>query len=133
MAARESGAVNAPKDFEIGVFCGSYVTPVDQSYFDHLEMIRGRSRKSKVEAEARRAVAMGTAGPQQYILAVNGATVNQHGKIVPAEQPTSSSQNSEIDRQRQNSNGDSATVQSRMDISIHNMGDFPSDGQVNQY
>lgn len=127
MAARESGAENAPKDFEIGVFCGSYVTPVDQSYFDHLEQIRGQSRKMKVEAEARRAVAMGVAGPQQYKLATNGATVNSEGKVVPAGSVTPSLDTSGNSRRRVDSSEESPTVRTRMDISIHNMGDFPSD------
>lgn len=128
LAAVESGAVEAPKDFEIGVFCGSYVTPVDQSYFDHLEQIRGQSRKLKVEAEARRAVAMGIAGPQQLRLAANGATVNHEGKVVPAGQLTPSLQISEHGSRNLDQHEESPTVRSRrMDISLHNFGDYATD------
>lgn len=120
-AAAQSEAVDAPSNFEVGVFCGSYITPVDQSYFDHLEQIRGQSRKLKVEAEARRAVAMGVAGSQQIKLATNGAVVNGDGRVVPA--GTEASEAARYYSQQ----ADSPSVKTRMDIAIHNMGDFPSD------
>ena len=36
-----------PKDFEIGVFSGKYITPVDNNYFGHLETVRRESRRMK--------------------------------------------------------------------------------------
>lgn len=124
MAARDSNAINPPKDFEVGVFCGSYITPVDHSYFDHLERIRGQSRKLKVEAEARRAVALGIAGPQQVRLAANGAVVNHEGKILPAGQSTSSLHATDPSSQGLDHKEQSPTAKASMDISIYNMGDF---------
>ena len=127
MAAKESGAVNAPSDFEVGVFCGTYVTPVNQSYFEHLERIRGQTRKQKVEAEARRAVAFGIAGPQQLKVAANGARVNGDGKVIPAEREDINTEIHSSDNMTRRDDEDSPTVKTRMDISIHNMGDFPTD------
>ena len=36
-----------PKDFEVGVFSGSYITPVESNYFGHLEQVRRESRRMK--------------------------------------------------------------------------------------
>lgn len=126
MAAKESEAVNAPSDFEVGVFCGTYVTPVDETYFEHLEHIRGRTRRQKVEAEARRAVASGTAGPQQLKVAANGAMVNGNGKVVAAERDSHVAM-PEINNMTKQGDDESLSVKTRMDISMHNIADFPTD------
>ena len=73
-----------PSNFEVGVFCGKYVTPVDDEYFQHLEQIRGQSRKLKVHEEARRAVASGVAEEYQVEMAVRGVDVDHDGRVVPA-------------------------------------------------
>ncbi|KAJ9659068.1 amidophosphoribosyltransferase [Neophaeococcomyces mojaviensis] len=125
MAARESGAANAPSNFEVGVFCGTYVTPVDHAYFNHLEQIRGQSRKLKVEAEARRAVAFGIAGVDQLKVAANGAVVDGEGKVKPAEPADPTLRIMHAQNHVHNYEAESPSVKTRMDISIHNMGDFP--------
>lgn len=127
IAAREHGGANAPSNFEVGVFCGSYITPVDRAYFEHLEQIRGQSRRLKVEAEARRAVASGLAGPQEIKLAANGATVDENGRVVPAE-PTSVTVKIPEHNNMTSTQDESPSVKTRMDISIYNMGDFPREG-----
>jgi amidophosphoribosyltransferase len=38
----------ATQEFEVGIFCGTYVTPVKDGYFEHLESVRGANRKQKV-------------------------------------------------------------------------------------
>lgn len=44
-ACAECSPENGPKQFEVGVFCGSYVTPVPEGYFDHLANSRGKKSK----------------------------------------------------------------------------------------
>ena len=131
-AAREAQAVDAPSNFEVGVFCGTYITPVDGDYFEHLERIRGQTRKFKVIDEARRAVAQGTAGDQQIQFATNGAVVTDTGMVVPAVNGNTRKQSVQTDvmdshRDSTTSLGmeeESPTVRDRMDISLHNLGDF---------
>ena len=45
-ATQDSGH-ERPHAFEVGVFCGQYVTPVSLGYLDRLETIRGPSSKVK--------------------------------------------------------------------------------------
>jgi len=49
--------LSEPQSFEVGVFCGQYVTPVPQDYFDHLEEIRGNRKPLKVSEATPRMVA----------------------------------------------------------------------------
>jgi amidophosphoribosyltransferase len=127
-AAHDTGA-EGPTKFEIGLFCGSYITPVKSGYFEHLERLRGEGRKLKTIERAREAVAHGFAGKEQIEIATKGLTVTVGGDNVPATNGTSvtplsngvtaekDSWPAEEDR--------SPTVAERMDISLHNFGDYP--------
>jgi len=134
-AAREADSVDAPQNFEVGVFCGTYITPVDVGYFEHLERIRGQTKKLKVMDEARKAVAQGVAGEDQVKIAANGAVVTEKGKVVPAADgeaglpalQTNGASHRDYDSGASQED-ESPTLQSRMDISLHNLGDFPSHG-----
>jgi amidophosphoribosyltransferase len=130
-AAQEANSTDAPKNFEVGVFCGTYITPVDLRYFDHLERLRGQSRKMKVTSEARRAVIEGAATTDQIQIAAATMAVDDDGRVVPAT-------NGDVVKPLEKPNGVPATrgdsfstpeekdptVHDRMDIALHNFGDF---------
>lgn len=142
-AARETAMSDGkegerPVNFEVGVFCGSYVTPVDEEYFLHLERVRGRSRKSKVAAEARRAVASGMAEGDQVTMAADWVDVGEGGRVLPAVGKQNQTAPAVVrtngdgdgDRIRQQKNDswvigeESPSVRAnRVDIALHNFAD----------
>jgi len=130
-AAREAQRVDAPQDFEVGVFCGTYITPVDDQYFEHLEKMRGQNRKLKLMDEARHTVAHAIAAEDPVQIATKGAVVRENGNVGPAvngDPPPEALQSNGAASQRNHwmsQERESPSVRDRMDISLHNLGDFP--------
>lgn len=80
--AEESPRPN--QQFEVGVFCGKYVTPVTEGYFEHLERVRGQSKKLKVLESAKEAVLKGVASDKELDLIKRGVRVDNSGNVEPA-------------------------------------------------
>lgn len=124
--AQENG-LEHPRNFEVGVFCGNYITPVSEGYFDHLEKIRGEGRKVKAVDRAKEAVTHGFASEKDFQIAANGVKMSSNGDLVPAENPAES----EVPQVGVYGSNKPAPlemeeppkVKDRMDISIHNIAD----------
>ncbi|KAL8707989.1 MAG: hypothetical protein Q9220_007069 [cf. Caloplaca sp. 1 TL-2023] len=122
-----------PQDFEVGVFCGKYVTPVDKEYFKHLEQVRGHAREMKVVEKARKAVINGVAGREEVEIAAHGCQVTGNGELEPraSDRTTQGSDGSAVEanvngfaaKKARQSREEESVPRERMDISLHNYGD----------
>ncbi|EEP78725.1 amidophosphoribosyltransferase [Uncinocarpus reesii 1704] len=123
--SKENGLAE-PTKFEVGVFCGNYITPVSEGYFDHLEKVRGEGRKFKVVDSARKAVLRGIANQTEVQVAANGVEVDKNGEVVPAsaEHRVNPTNSANTTNHHSDETDHPPQVKDRMDISLHNIGDY---------
>jgi len=108
------------QQFEVGVFCGKYATPVSDGYFEHLERLRGESQKLKVIEAAKDNVMNGTANEEEISMITNGVTVSSQRNVVPDINSNGTIDYNEAGharRKRERQDGGAATpVRDRVDI-----------------
>ncbi|KAI9846049.1 MAG: amidophosphoribosyltransferase [Thelocarpon superellum] len=134
----------ATQKFEVGVFCGRYVTPVDQDYFQRLDLLRGQGRRRKMLEEAREVVSNGSATLDEVSMSAKDAEIDSSrrpgaaggeahedaephtGKDVNAEQ--ASVRNGNGHKRARSPDAEEQPVRDRMDISLHNFADYTDRG-----
>ncbi|KAI0379123.1 amidophosphoribosyltransferase [Hypomontagnella monticulosa] len=109
-ACAELAAPDGPTQFEVGVFCGTYITPVPEGYFEHLNEVRGTKRKHATHAQ------ISSSGPT---LIVGGGQTGTNGST-----PLTAAPGAGKDLPEKMRNGAISPLV-REDISLHNMATEP--------
>ncbi|KAI8958615.1 amidophosphoribosyltransferase [Daldinia sp. FL1419] len=109
-ACLELAQPDGPTQFEVGVFCGKYITPVPEGYFEHLNQVRGTKRKHDTHAQ------ISSSGPTMF---TGGSQTGTNGLAPHAAAPGGEKETVEKLR-----NGAISPL-IREDISLHNVATEP--------
>ncbi|KAI0397089.1 amidophosphoribosyltransferase-like protein [Xylariaceae sp. FL0594] len=110
-ACAEAAPEGGPKDFEVGVFCGKYQTPVPEGYFEHLDELRGQKNHGNASGSAKGHL-VSSGGPVNETHATGTLRLEvPHNPLTTANKTGTS----------QLASSGPTTPDNREDISIHNI------------
>lgn len=115
-----------PKKFEIGVFCGEYVTGVPQDYFKHLAAVRRSAKMMKDKESAKEAILNGVAGTAELEILQKSINGDEAISEIPASTQANGYATQAIGSSKRNRSSEEEpekVVRDRQDISLHNYGD----------
>jgi amidophosphoribosyltransferase len=127
------------QQFEVGVFCGKYITPVKDNYFTHLDDLRGARQKEKEIVLARQAVVQGVANGNdtKVVLgaAISTAANKQTGKEVRqlAEAINGVTLDTNLPNGKTHYEGEEPSPRRTQDISLHNLNDHENDHEDDRH
>ncbi len=101
------------QQFEVGVFTGKYITPVDDGYLEHLERVRGEKKKG---AQKRQAVVNVDAVEDGLKAITNGSDLKRLKTVIM----------SNVETTLESANGTAAAGEAgeTQDPSLHNLNDY---------